>query len=80
MRGSSRSKTLGLAKQTLAVKGTRDIGKRDLKLNDATPHIEVDPETYEVRADGGVALTLMRPEGVRTTVLLRAGGEERQLS
>ncbi|GHH03591.1 urease subunit alpha [Pseudodonghicola xiamenensis] len=43
---------LGLAKQTLAVKNTRTIGKKDLKLNDATPHIEVNPETYEVRADG----------------------------
>jgi urease subunit alpha len=28
------------------------IGKRSMILNDATPHIEVDPETYEVRADG----------------------------
>ncbi|WP_170328612.1 urease subunit alpha [Ruegeria arenilitoris] len=44
--------TLGLAKQTLAVQNTRNIGKRDLLLNDATPHVEVDPETYEVRADG----------------------------
>ncbi len=43
---------LGLAKQTVAVRNTRNIGKRDLLLNDATPHIEVDPETYEVRADG----------------------------
>ncbi len=44
--------TLGLAKQTVAVRNTRDIGKQDLLLNDATPQIEVDPETYEVRADG----------------------------
>ncbi|WP_419738724.1 urease subunit alpha [Ruegeria sp.] len=43
---------LGLAKQTVAVRNTRDIGKQDLLLNDATPQIEVDPETYEVRADG----------------------------
>ncbi|WP_282076932.1 urease subunit alpha [Epibacterium ulvae] len=43
---------LGLAKQTLAVRHTRDIGKKDLKLNTATPKVEVDPETYEVRADG----------------------------
>ena len=43
---------LGLAKQTVAVENTRGIGKKDLKLNDATPHIEVNPETYEVRADG----------------------------
>jgi urease subunit alpha len=43
---------LGLAKQTLAVSNTRNIGKKDLKLNDAMPHMEVNPETYEVRADG----------------------------
>ena len=43
---------LGLAKQTLAVENTRNIGKSDLKLNDAQPHVEVNPETYEVRADG----------------------------
>jgi urease subunit alpha len=44
--------TLGLAKQTVAVSNTRNIGKSDLKLNTALPHIEVNPETYEVRADG----------------------------
>jgi len=43
---------LGLAKSTLPVKNTRNIGKKDLKLNDATPEVEVNPETYEVRADG----------------------------
>ncbi|MCU0817465.1 MAG: urease subunit alpha [Cypionkella sp.] len=43
---------LGLAKETLAVSGTRGIAKRDMVLNNATPQIEVDPETYEVRADG----------------------------
>ncbi|MHA6345419.1 urease subunit alpha [Roseivivax sp. CAU 1761] len=43
---------LGLAKDLVAVANTRAIGKRDLKLNDATPEVEVDPETYEVRADG----------------------------
>ena len=43
---------LGLAKDALAVKNTRNIGKSDLLLNNATPEIEVDPETYEVRADG----------------------------
>ncbi len=43
---------LGLAKDTLAVANTRAIGKKDLVLNDATPEMEVDPETYEVRADG----------------------------
>lgn len=42
----------GLAKETIAVLNTRNIGKSDLKLNDALPHVEVHPETYEVRADG----------------------------
>uniref|UniRef100_UPI00404851A4 urease subunit alpha n=1 Tax=Yoonia sp. TaxID=2212373 RepID=UPI00404851A4 len=44
--------TLGLNKQTIAVQNTRKIGKRDLILNDALPKIEVNPETYDVRADG----------------------------
>jgi urease subunit alpha len=44
---------LGLAKPTLAVTDTRSgIGKASMIHNAATPHIEVDPETYEVRADG----------------------------
>src|SRR6185436_12809689 len=43
---------LGLQKQLVAVRGTRTIGKKDLHLNDYTPKIEVNPETYEVRADG----------------------------
>ena len=44
--------TLGLAKETIAVKNTRNISKLDMKLNDALPKVEVNPETYEVRADG----------------------------
>ena len=44
--------SLGLAKKTLAVENCRGIGKADLKLNTAMPHVEVNPETYEVRADG----------------------------
>jgi urease subunit alpha len=36
----------------VAVKNTRRIGKSSMKLNDATPRIEVDPETYAVHADG----------------------------
>ncbi len=43
---------LDLAKPLVAVAGTRTLSKRDMVLNDATPAIEVDPETYEVRADG----------------------------
>ena len=43
---------LGLAKETVAVENTRNIGKSNLIHNTATPHMEVNPETYEVRADG----------------------------
>jgi urease subunit alpha len=43
---------LKLQKPTIAVSGTRKITKKDMKLNDLLPKIEVDPETYEVRADG----------------------------
>ena len=43
---------LGLSKQTVAVQNTRKIGKSHLIHNTATPHIEVNSETYEVRADG----------------------------
>ena len=43
---------LGLQRRSEAVKNTRSIGKRDMVHNSATPHIEVDPQTYEVRADG----------------------------
>ena len=45
--------SLGVDKGMVAVRNTRGgIGKRSMVLNDATPAIEVDPETYEVRADG----------------------------
>ncbi|HEY3196897.1 MAG TPA: urease subunit alpha, partial [Nitrospirales bacterium] len=44
--------SLGLQKLVVAVTRCRGLGKRDLRLNDALPRIEVDPETYEVRADG----------------------------
>ena len=43
---------LGLARRAVAVSRCRGIGKRDMIHNDAVPHIDVDPETYEVRADG----------------------------
>ena len=43
---------LGLSRRVLAASGIRKITKKHMKLNDATPHVEVDPETYEVRADG----------------------------
>jgi urease subunit alpha len=41
-----------LAKKLLPVTNTRKIGKHSMVLNSATPRVEVDPETYEVRADG----------------------------
>ncbi|HEY9810557.1 MAG TPA: urease subunit alpha [Halomicronema sp.] len=43
---------LKLHKKAVAVSGCRQIQKQDMKLNEALPQIEVDPETYEVRADG----------------------------
>jgi urease subunit alpha len=43
---------LGLKKQVVPVRNTRQLSKRDMKLNDLLPQIEVDPETYEVRANG----------------------------
>ncbi|MDX2273267.1 MAG: urease subunit alpha [Cyanobacteriota bacterium] len=43
---------LGLERPVVAVKNCREISKADLKLNTYTPHLEVDPETYQVRADG----------------------------
>lgn len=43
---------LGLKKLAIAVSGTRQLTKKDMKLNDALPLMEVDSETYQVRADG----------------------------
>jgi urease subunit alpha len=43
---------LGLAKKLLPVTNTRKIGKHSMILNSATPRMEINPETYEVRADG----------------------------
>jgi len=42
----------GLRKRIASVEGCRNIGKKDMRLNDALPRITVDPETYQVRADG----------------------------
>ncbi|HJZ71914.1 MAG TPA: amidohydrolase family protein, partial [Vicinamibacterales bacterium] len=44
----------GLRRALVPVRGCRTIGKRDLVLNDALPRITVNPDTYEVRADGQV--------------------------
>jgi urease subunit alpha len=45
-------KRLDLRRRVAPVQGTRTLTKRDLVRNDATPHIEVDPETYAVKVDG----------------------------
>ncbi len=59
--------TLGLSKRLVAVKGCRGIGKRDMVHNGALPAITVDPETYEVRADG----VLLRCDPATTLPLAR---------
>jgi urease subunit alpha len=46
------ARRLGLAKTVIPVRATRGLRKRDMIHNGAAPHMEVDPETYEVRADG----------------------------
>jgi urease subunit alpha len=45
-------KKLGLQKEIKCVSGIRKISKKSMVFNDATPNIEVDPQTYEVRVDG----------------------------
>lgn len=47
-----KNKAYGLNKQALAVRNTRHLSKKDMKYNDKTPQIDVDPQTYEVRVDG----------------------------
>ncbi|WP_439101135.1 urease subunit alpha [Congregibacter sp.] len=44
--------SLGLDRRLVAVKDCRSVTKADMRLNDYQPHMEVDPQTYEVRADG----------------------------
>lgn len=46
------NKNYGLRKEVVAVKNCRNIGKKDMALNDYLPSIEVDPETYKVTVDG----------------------------
>ncbi len=50
-------KKLGLRKKMLPVKNCRKIGKRNMRYNDLVPEIEIDPETYEVKVDGKLAIT-----------------------
>jgi urease subunit alpha len=50
--GLASSERLGLAKHLLPVMNTRKIGKHSMVLNSATPRMKINPETYEVYADG----------------------------
>jgi urease subunit alpha len=58
---------LALGKRLSVVRGCRRVGKRDMRWNDALPKITVDPERYEVRADG----ELLRCEPARSVPLAR---------
>ena len=49
---SGMAEELGLQRRLVAVRGCRSVRKADLVHNDYQPHMEVDPQTYEVRADG----------------------------
>lgn len=51
------AKKLGLKKKLLPVKNCRNIGKKNMLYNNATPKIEIDPETYKVKVDGKIATT-----------------------
>jgi urease alpha subunit len=51
---SGLAEKLGLQKRIIPVRGCRSITKKDMVHNDATPVIEVNPETYEVKVDGEV--------------------------
>jgi urease subunit alpha len=55
-------KKLGLGKRMIQIKNVRYLRKADMVRNSATPHIEVDPQTFEVRADGEL---LMCPPALR---------------
>ena len=45
---------LGVARDFVAVAGTRSVAKKNLVHNSFTPHVTVDPETYEVRVNGQI--------------------------
>jgi len=51
-RDSGIADKLGLKRRTVAVKGCRSVKKQDMAHNDYTPTMSIDPQTYEVRADG----------------------------
>lgn len=45
---------LNISKRLVPVRNCRNIGKKDMLYNDLTPHIEINPETYEVKVDGKI--------------------------
>lgn len=49
---SGKVSSYNLSKRVEAVKNCRNVGKKDMKFNDAMPKMKVDPETYRVEADG----------------------------
>ena len=51
---TARLDSLNLATETIGVEKTRDISKKDMVFNNYCPDISVDPETYEVTADGNI--------------------------
>src|ERR1700733_1265663 len=59
---------LGLGKRMVPIKNVRKLRKADMVRNSATPHVEVDPQTFEVRADGNL---LMCPPAVRVPLSRR---------
>jgi urease subunit alpha len=63
--GAKGSNLRTLQRRLVPVTGCRNLKKTDLKLNDALPNIDVNPETYEVRADG----KLLRSDPVETLPL-----------
>src|ERR1700704_1556501 len=73
---------LGLTKQLAVIRGCRGLTKRDMKLNDALPRLAIDPETYQVRANGELLTCEPAPlaQGVRVRALSgwwTQGGEPR---
>ena len=69
--GEGEARTVSIQKQLVATENTRDgISKKSMIHNNATPEMEVDPETYEVRADEGSHLRTSRGAANGTAVFL----------
>ncbi|CDX24903.1 urease alpha subunit, (Urea amidohydrolase alpha subunit) [Mesorhizobium plurifarium] len=61
-------RNLGLGKKMITIKNVRGLRKSDMVRNSAMPHVEVDPQTFEVRADGKL---LMCPPATRVPLARR---------